>query len=137
MMDFEEAVCETYHSECSKKMDKLDELREPEMVEKIITLLKSPQVQQEITQKTDVLDCMIVEKKLNAGISDDNPFLLVKDDSLVALDRISSIRSELNESIKLMPQYYIFVLFKQGVQAPESMKALRTQIGNIVGKYLK
>ena len=137
MMDFEEAVCETYHSECAEKVDKLDELREPEMVEKIITLLKSPQVQQEITQKTDVLDCMIVEKKLNAGISGDNPFLLVKDDSLVALDRISSIRSELNESIKLMPQYFIFVLFKQGVQSPESMKELRTQIGNIVGKYLK
>ncbi len=137
MLEFEEAVCETYRLGCADNFKNLDQLREPEMVEKIISLLKKSVIQKEIIEKTDIIDTMIVKKKLNAGISDQNEFLLVKDESLVALDKISSLRSELNESIKLMPQYYIFVLFKDGKQPPESMNELRKKIGNIVGKHLK
>ena len=136
MLEFEEAVCETYNLKCQDDIEKLESLRESEMVEKIISCLRDLKVQKEIIENTAIIDTMIVKKKLNAGISDYNEFLLVKDESLVALDRISSLRSELNESIKLMPQYYIFVLFKEGMQTKESMKDLRKKIGNIVGKHL-
>ena len=137
MLEFEEAVIDAYGEDATKPLKNKHVMREPQMVEKIITLFNNPKIKNEIQETSDIIDSMIVKKKMNAGISDHNQFLLVKDDALVELDRISSLRKELNESLDLMPQYYIFVLFKEGTEKAQELHQLRRKIGWIIGKNLK
>lgn len=139
MLEFEEAIYKEI-KDCAIWKDNPDInkshiLRDNHMIAKVIDILRNEDSKKIIMSKMDVIDIMVVEKKMNSGFSDKNKFYLIKDKELVELDKISSIRKELQESVKLMPQFYVFVLFDEEKAETQDLGLIRRKIGKRIGSY--